>query len=101
MRDSTFQRRDILGAAPKNHVSEKMYGTGYGLSTFIEPNPLINRNKQKPSDPLKIDDIDGTKPKANEFRTRRIVDPLAPKYQLASCSAFSVDPGRKFMRDTL
>ncbi len=50
---------------------------------------------------MKIDDIEGTRPKAHEFRTRRVVDPLAPKYQLASCSAFSVDQGKKFVRDTL
>lgn len=29
------------------------------------------------------------------------MDPLAPKYQLASCAAFSVDQGRKFLRDPL
>jgi len=36
----------------------------------------------KVSDSLRIDDIEGARPKAHEFRTNRVVDPLCPKYQL-------------------
>ncbi len=56
---------------------------------------------KKSSDPLFIDDIEGARPKCNEFRSRRIVDPLCPKYILPSASEIVIDQGRKFIRDTL
>ena len=48
-----------------------------------------------------IDDIEGARPKVNEFRTRRVVDPLQPKYLLPSSSEIAIDNGRNFIRDTM
>ena len=55
----------------------------------------------KKSDPLFIDDIEGCRPKAKEFRTKRVVNPLNPQYILPSVSAVVLDKGRPFFRDTL
>jgi hypothetical protein len=56
------------------------------LSTFIEPIPNRYKHLNKTSDPLRIDDIEGARPKAHEFKTNRIVDPLQPKYQLPTAN---------------
>lgn len=71
------------------------------MSTFVEPKPDRARNTKKLSNPLKIDDIEGAKPRTNEFRTNRIVDPLQPLYQLPSAAEISVDPGRNFIKNSL
>jgi len=71
------------------------------LSTFIEPIPNRYKQLNKTSDPLRIDDIEGARPKAHEFKTNRIVDPLQPKYQLPTANEISMDKGRTFVRDTL
>lgn len=70
------------------------------MSTYVEPIPGVKPNT-KQSNPLYIDDIEGTKPKSHEFRTNRVVDPLCPVYKLPSAAEMSVDNGRSFMRDTL
>lgn len=59
------------------------------------------RHISKVSDPLYHDDIEGSKPKSNEFRTNRVVDPLCPVYKLPNVAPISIDPGRNFIRDTL
>lgn len=66
----------------------------------MEPIPGTKPNS-KQSNPLYIDDIEGTKPKSHEFRTNRVVDPLCPVYKLPSAAEICVDNGRNFMRDTL
>jgi hypothetical protein len=40
----------------------------------------------KTSNPLHIDDIEGARPKVNEFKSKRNVDPLCPKYVLPTAS---------------
>lgn len=64
-RESTFQRKDIEGTLPKTLIPNQQTGTNFTLSTYIEPIP--NRYKQinKSSDPLRIDDIEGARPKAH------------------------------------
>jgi hypothetical protein len=67
----------------------------------VEPIPDRSSKLVKTSDPLFIDDIEGTRPKACEFRSKRQVDPLCPQYLLPSASEIVMDKGRKFIRDTL
>lgn len=55
----------------------------------------------KVSDPLRIDDIEGARPKAHEFKTTRHIDPLQPKYQLPKANEISIDVGRTFIKDPL
>ncbi len=50
---------------------------------------------------MKIIDIEGSQPKAHEFRTNRVIDPLCPKYKLPSAAEISIDNGRNFIRDPL
>ena len=71
------------------------------MSTFVEPIPDRAKHINKVSDPLYHNDIEGSKPKANQFRTGRTVDPLCPVYKLPKSAEISVDPGRNFQRDTL
>ncbi len=71
------------------------------LSTYVEPVPDRSKHINKSSDPLFIDDIEGARPKCTDFRSKRVVDPLCPKYLLPTASEIIVDPGRKFLRDTL
>ena len=101
VRDSTFQRHDIDGANPRIRIPPAQRDSGFGLSTFIESIPDRAKHISKVSDPLYRDDIEGARPKAHEFRTNRIVDPLCPVYKLPSPAEISVDPGRGFQRDTL
>ena len=67
----------------------------------MEPIPDGSKHIKKTSNPLYVDDIEGAKPKCTDFRTRRVVDPLCPKYMLPSASEVVMDPGRKFIRDTM
>ena len=101
MRDSSFQRNDITGATPKIRIPPAQRDSGFSLSTFVEPIPDRARHINKVSDPLYRDDIEGSRPKAHEFKTNRSVDPLCPVYKLPTPAEISVDPGRKFQRDTL
>jgi len=48
-----------------------------------------------------VDDIEGARPRANEFRSKRVVNPLCPKYILPSAAELVEDEGRKFLRDNL
>ena len=100
-RESSFLQHDIPGTSPKVLIPKNSTSSNFGLSTYVEPVPDRARHIQKKSNPLYIDDIEGSRPKASEFRTRRVVDPLAPKYLLPSASEIAVDQGRKFIRDTL
>ena len=100
-RDSSFQQHDIPGTAPKVLIPKKGNQTNFALSTYIEPVPDRAKHIQKHSNPLYVDDIEGARPKVSEFRTKRVVDPLQPRYMLPSASEIVVDPGRKFIRDTL
>jgi len=82
-------------------IPKQANSTNFALSTYIEPIPDRNKHINKTSNPLYIDDIEGARPKACEFKTRRVVDPLAPQYLLPSASEIVMDNGRKFIRDTL
>ena len=75
--------------------------SNFQLSTYVEPIPDRSRHIQKTSNPLYIDDIEGARPKCTDFKTRRVVDPLCPKYLLPSASDIIADPGRKFIRDNM
>lgn len=46
-------------------------------------------------------DIEGARPKAVEFKSKRNIDPLCPKYTLPSAAEIIPDNGRTFIRDTL
>jgi hypothetical protein len=67
----------------------------------VEPVPDHARTLKKRSDSLYIDDIEGARTKVTEFHTKRVVDPLCPKYILPSASEIVIDQGRKFLRDSL
>lgn len=62
---------------------------------------MPGRKINKTSNQLHIDDIEGTRPKATEFKTNRMVNPLCPQYLLPSVNEIAVDKGRNFVRDTL
>lgn len=101
MRDSSFQRHDIDGADPRIRIPPAQRDSGFGLSTFIEPIPDRAKSIKKVSNPLYHADIEGSQPKADDFKTARVVDPLCPVYKLPTPAEISVDPGRSFQRDTL
>jgi hypothetical protein len=101
LRESSFQQKDIPGTTPKVHIPEHPTSTNFQLSTYIEPVPNHSKQIRKVSNPLYIDDIEGARPKCTDFRSNRVVDPLCPKYMLPSASEIVMDPGRKFIRDTL
>jgi hypothetical protein len=94
-------QRDIPGTTPKVLIPQQLSSSNYQLSTYIEPVPDRSKHIHKQSDPLYIDDIEGARPKCTDFRTRRVVDPLCPKYLLPSASEIVVDPGHKFIRDPM
>lgn len=99
-RQSSFQMNDIAGTTPKVHISDHVQAN-YSLSTFVEPVPDRANHLRKQSNPLFIDDIEGSRPKVSHFRTKRVVDPLCPKYVLSSAAEIAPDNGRPFIRDTL
>ena len=100
-RESTFLRHDIEGTVPRQIIPKEPKSLTYQLSTYIEPVPDRSKHITIKSDPLFIDDIEGSRPKCNGFKSRRVVDPLCPKYLLPSSSEILADPGQKFIRDTL
>jgi hypothetical protein len=85
-RESSFLQHDIAGTAPKVLIPKSATSANFGLSTFVEPIPDRNKHINKTSNPLFVGDIEGARPKAVEFRSRRNVDPLCPKYTLPSAS---------------
>lgn len=85
-RESTFLLHDIEGTVPRKLIPNQPKSINYQLSTYVEPIPDRNKHIQKHSDPLFIDDIEGSRPKCTDFRSNRIVDPLCPKYLLPSTS---------------
>lgn len=100
-RQSSFQLNDIAGAHPKKLIPHNANSNSFSLSTFVEPIPDRSLHIRKHSDPLYIDDIEGARPRVSHFRTKRVVDPLCPKYKLPSTAEITADNGRPFIRDTL
>lgn len=101
LRQSSFLSHDIQGTDPRVLIPKQPHQTNYSLSTYVEPVPDHSRKINKTSDPLFIDDIEGARPRVTDFRSRRMVDPLCPKYQLPSANEIVPDNGRQFIRDTL
>lgn len=79
-------QNDIAGTAPRVLIPQNVNTSNYLLSTYIEPVPDRSKHINKSSDPLFIDDIEGARPKCTEFRSKRMVDPLCPKYLLPTAS---------------
>lgn len=59
-----------------------MTKTGFNLSTYIEPTSNQSKKINKTSDPMKINDIEGTQSVSKGFKTGRVTDPLCPVYRL-------------------
>ena len=59
-----------------------MTKTGFNLSTYIEPTSNTSKRFNKISDPMKINDIEGTQSVSKGFKTGRVTDPLCPVYKL-------------------
>jgi hypothetical protein len=91
VRESTFQLHDMHGTLPVKLLPQNEHKTSYNLSTFVEPKSIGFKKFEKTSDPLKIDDIEGTKPSAVGFNTKRITDPVCPVYKLPSCAPVSIE----------
>lgn len=85
-RESSFLQHDIAGTAPKVLIPKSATSANFGLSTFVEPIPDRSKHINKTSNPLFVGDIEGARPKAVEFRSKRNVDPLCPKYTLPSAA---------------
>ncbi len=58
-------KKDIEGTVPKTLIPKDQMGTNFTLSTYVEPIPNNYKHIHKSSDPLKIDDIEGARPKAH------------------------------------
>ena len=78
------------GASPTKLIPETVNKTTFNLSSFVEPRSVGYRRPERVSDPLRIDDIEGTKPAAVGFQTKRIVDPVCPAYKLPSVAPVSI-----------
>lgn len=91
----------MQGTSPTKLIPEQMSRVGYNLSSYVEPRSIGFRKAERTSDPLRVDDIEGAKPHAVGFITKRVTDPIAPAYKLPSCAPMSIDEGRPFIRDTL
>lgn len=83
-RDSSFQIKDIEGAQCKQQIPKNVQRENYIYSTYVEPRPEFAKSVTKVSDPLRHRDIEGSYPQAVEFKTSRVVNPLAPRYKLPS-----------------
>lgn len=89
------------GASPTKLIPETVNKESFNLSSFVEPRSIGFRRPDKQADPMRIDDIEGTRPAAVGFKTKRIVDPVCPVYKLPSVAPVSIEEPRPFIRDTL
>jgi hypothetical protein len=59
------------------------------------------KNKYIGSNSLRTNDIEFAQPQCREFRTKRVTNPIMPRYQLPYVAPVEPEPARKFMRNSL
>lgn len=103
-KNSSLDVSDISGARPRyieKPIRERP--VFYNKNDDIDKSHsrvLIPTHVHRPDRQLCVDDIHGTRPKANKFVSTRHTDPLNPHYQLPNVVIAPV-PDPKFIRDSL
>jgi len=91
----------MQGGSPTKLIPETVNKASFNLSSFVEPRSVGYHKPGRVADPLRIDDIEGSRPAAVGFQTKRVTDPICPVYKLPSVAPVSIEEPRPFIRDTL